>query len=140
METDFAGNATYTFTLRNDIVWSDGQNVTAYQFVAAWQRLADPAYESPHHELMRCIAGYEEVRATGDNSLLAVSAPDSRTFVVTLNGNAPYFLEVVCASAYTMPIRTYLPENSENQFITNGAYTVSEFSSQAVVLTKSTKY
>lgn len=140
VETDYAGNATYTFTLRDDIVWSDGQNVTAYQFAAAWQRIADPAYNSPHHALMSCISGYEEVRSTGDSSLLAVSAPDARTFVVTLNGSAPYFLEVVCASAYTMPIRTYLPENDEKQFITNGAYTVSEYSPQRIVLTKSENY
>lgn len=140
IETDYAGNSTYTFTLRDDIIWSDGQSVTAYQFVAAWQRLADPAYNSPHHALMRCIAGYDEVRATGDSSLLAVSAPDAHTFVVTLNGSAPYFLEVVCASAYTMPIRTYLPDNDENQFITNGAYTVSQFSSQLIELVKSETY
>ena len=92
VETDYAGNSTYTFTLRSDIVWSDGQNVTAYQFVAAWQRLADPAYASPHHALMSCISGYDEVRTSGDSSLLAVSAPDAHTFVVTLNGSATYFL------------------------------------------------
>lgn len=140
VETDYAGNATYTFTLRDDIVWSDGQSVTAYQFVDAWQRLADPAYHSPHHALMSCISGYEEVRTTGDSSLLAVSAPDAHTFVVVLNGSAPYFLEMVCASAYTMPIRTYLPDNEEGQFITNGAYTVSGFSSQLVELAKSGTY
>lgn len=140
VETDYAGNATYTFNLRDDIVWSDGQSVTAYQFAAAWQRLADPAYNSPHHALMRCVAGYDEVRSLGDSSLLAVSAPDAHTFVVTLNGSAPYFLDVVCASAYTMPIRTYLPDNDENQFITNGAYTVSEFSSELVELVKSETY
>lgn len=140
VETDYAGNATYTFTLRDDIFWSDRQSVTAYQFVAAWQRLADPAYNSPHHALMSCVAGYDEVRAQGDSSLLAVSAPDAHTFVVTLNGSAPYFLEAVCASAYTMPIRTYLPDNTENQFITNGAYTVSAFSPQLVELTKSETY
>lgn len=140
VETDYAGNSTYTFTLRSDIVWSDGQNVTAYQFEAAWRRLADPAYGSPHHALMSCIAGYDAVRAGGDSSLLEISAPDARTFVVKLNGSVPYFLEVVCASAYTMPIRTYLPENEENQFVTNGAYAVSEFSPQRTVLTKSETY
>lgn len=140
VETDYAGNATYTFTLRNDIVWSDGQNVTSYQFAAAWQRLADPAYDSPHREMMSCIAGYDEVQTTGDPSLLKVSTPDARTLVVTLNGSVPHFLTVVCAGAYTMPIRTYLPGNSSDQIVTNGAYTVAEFSQQLVKLVKNDKY
>ena len=52
LETDYAGNATYTFTLREDLLWSDGEAVTAGDFVTAWQRLADPANELPHRELM----------------------------------------------------------------------------------------
>lgn len=140
VETDYAGNATYTFTLRDDIVWSDGQSVTSYQFAAAWQRLVDPAYDSPHRELMRCIAGYDEVQTTGDPSLLKVSAPDAHTLVVTLNGSAPHFLTVICAGAYTMPVRTYLPGNNSDQIVTNGAYTVAEFSQQVVRLVKNDKY
>ena len=140
VETDYAGNATYTFTLRNDIVWSDGQSVTSYQFAAAWQRLADPAYNSPHRELFSCIAGYDEVQATGDPSLLQVSTPDARTLVVKLVGSVPCFLEVVCAGAYTMPIRTYLPGNMDNQIVTNGAYYLAEFSDGLVKLAKSENY
>ncbi|MBR3705106.1 MAG: peptide ABC transporter substrate-binding protein [Oscillospiraceae bacterium] len=134
VEIDYAGNATYTFTLREDIVWSDGQSVTSYQFAAAWQRLADPAYDSPHRELVSCIAGSDEVQNTGAASLLQVSTPDSRTLVVKLNGNSPCFLEVVCAGAYTMPIRTYLPGNEDDQIVTNGAYIVSEYSGSMTTL------
>lgn len=140
VEIDYAGNATYTFTLREDIVWSDGQRVTSYQFAAAWQRLADPAYDSPHRELVSCIAGYDEVQSTGAASLLQVSTPDARTLVVKLNGNLPCFLEVVCAGAYTMPIRTYLPDNEDDQIVTNGAYIVSEYSDSLVKLIKSESY
>ncbi|MBR3867398.1 MAG: hypothetical protein IKM54_06365, partial [Butyricicoccus sp.] len=140
VETDYEGNETYTFTLRDDIVWSDGQSVTSYQFAAAWQRLADPAYDSPHRELVSCIAGYDEVQTTGAASLLQVSTPDSRTLVVKLNGSSPCFLEVVCAGAYTMPIRTYLPGNEDDQIVTNGAYVVAEVSSDLVRLSKSGNY
>ena len=140
VEVDYAGNATYTFTLRDDIVWSDGQNVTSHQFAAAWQRIADPAYNSPHRELMSCIAGYEDVQTTGDASLLQVSTPDLRTLVVKLNGSAPSFLSAICAGAYTMPIRTYLPGNDDDRIVTNGAYVVAEASSDRVRLSKSESY
>ena len=38
----------YTFTLRDDIFWSDGQPVTAKDWVFSWQRLVDPATASDY--------------------------------------------------------------------------------------------
>ena len=140
VETDYLGSATYTFTLRSDILWSDGQAVSAYHFVSAWQRIADPGYNSPYRELMSCIAGYDAVQESGDVSLLKVSATDSRTLVVVLNGGAPYFLTDVCAGAYTMPIRTYLPVGQEDLILSNGPYVVAENSSDEIVLRKNEKY
>ena len=109
LETDYAGNATYTFTLREDARWSDGKPVTAGQFAAAWRRLADPANGLPHRELLAPLAGYSQVQETGDASLLEVSAPDERTFVVSLEGSCAWFLSEICAGAYTMPVREDLP-------------------------------
>ena len=40
VETDYTGCATYTFTLRRGLTWSDGQAVTAGDFADAWRRLA----------------------------------------------------------------------------------------------------
>ena len=42
-ETNYDGSVTYRFTLRSTARWSDGEKVTADDFVYAWQRLADPA-------------------------------------------------------------------------------------------------
>lgn len=50
------GTQTYTFTLR-DMKWSDGQKVTAADFVYAWQRLADPATASPMRRCWRWWRG-----------------------------------------------------------------------------------
>lgn len=137
VETDYAGNATYTFSLREGLSWSDGQAVTAGDFVYAWQRLADPATKSPHSRLLRMVEGYEQVQSTGDASLLAVSAPDERTFVVTLSGSCAWFLEEVCAGAYTMPVRS---GQSAGSAVTNGPYTVKYFGSSLVELEKSGTY
>ena len=38
----------YTFTLRDNAMWSDGNPVTAHDFVYSWRRLADPATASPY--------------------------------------------------------------------------------------------
>ena len=139
VDTDYAGNSTYTFTLREDIVWSDGTPVTAGDFVAAWQRLADPANDLPHRMLLEAVSGYEEVQETGDTALLGVSAPDERTFTVSLKGSPSYFLEEVCASAYTVP--AYPGEGSnEKGAVTNGAYVAVSFARELVTLERSGTY
>lgn len=139
VETDYAGNATYTFTLREDIVWSDGKAVTADDFVCAWQRLADPANELPHRHLMSAVSGYGEVLEDGTPAPLGVSAPDSRTLVVELNGSPAWFLEEVCAGAYTMPVREDLVSQT-NGAVTNGAYTAVSSTAQLVTLERSETY
>lgn len=137
VETDYAGNATYTFTLRRDAAWSDGQAVTASDFVNAWRRLADPANDLPHRTLLEAVAGYDEVQETGDASLLAVSAPDEHTFVVSLSGSCAWFLEELCAGAYTMPVREgTAPDGS----VTNGPYTAVQFDPARVVLEPNEHY
>lgn len=139
VDTDYAGNSTYTFTLREDIVWSDGTPVTAEDFAAAWRRLADPANALPHRALLEAVSGYAEVQEAGDSSLLGVSAPDSRTFVVSLKGSPAYFLEEVCASAYTMPVYPGASSNAKAA-VTNGPYTAVSASSAFIELERSETY
>ena len=145
LETDYAGNATYTFTLRGDIRWSDEKAVTAQDFVTAWRRLADPANDLPKRELLSMVAGYDQVQNTGDTTLLSVSAPSDTTFMVTLNGNCAYFLEEVCAGAYTMPVREDLVSNKRwgtvaADTVTNGAYVPTHFDGELLTMERSDTY
>lgn len=104
-EDNLDGTQTYTFTLRNDVVWSDGQPVTADDFVYAWRRLADPDTKSPHAELLNMVKGYKTVRKTGNVKKLAVKAVDEDTFEVVLSHRCPYFVDQICTSFATMPVR-----------------------------------
>lgn len=139
VDTDYAGNSTYTFKLRDGIAWSDGSDVTADDFVNAWRRLADPANELPYRYLLEAVTGYDEVQETGETSLLGVSAPDKRTFVVSLQGSPSYFLEEVCASAYTMPVYPGADSNDKGA-VTNGAYTAAGVTKDLVTLERSETY
>lgn len=103
-EENTDGTVTWTFQLRS-AEWSDGRGVLAGDFVYAWQRLADPANDSPFASLLSVVAGYDEVRETGDASLLQVTAEDDSTLVVVLNGKYDWFLEEVCTAPATMPLR-----------------------------------
>jgi oligopeptide transport system substrate-binding protein len=103
--TNADGTVTYTFTLR-DANWSDGQPVTANDFLYAWRRLVDPATASDYGYLLSGIVlNAAEVyggELTPDQ--LGVAAIDDKTFQVTLVTECPYFLEL-CAFASLMPLR-----------------------------------
>lgn len=142
------GTAVYTFRLR-EARWSDGREVRAQDFVYAWRRLADPASASEYASLLSCVRGYDQARATGDMSLLAVEAKNNTTLAVTLTGHYTAFLSQVCTAVATMPLRqdvVYrlkqaaqslaegLPEGQEGPkwcqdptaLVTNGPYSVRE--------------
>ncbi|WP_295735818.1 peptide ABC transporter substrate-binding protein [uncultured Oscillibacter sp.] len=129
-------SVTYTFRLRS-ARWSDGQPVTAGDFVYAWQRLADPARGSRYADLLSVVSGYREARASGDMSLLKVTAKNDNTLVVVLNGHYDWFIKEVCTSPATMPLREDVVqrlktasgsqswwEGDPTQLVTNGPYTV----------------
>ena len=91
------GTVTYTFTLRDDAKWSDGKPVTAGDFVYSWQRLVNPETAADYNYMIDCVVNANEIMAGEmDPSELAVSAPDDRTFVVTIAAELPYFTEL-CA-------------------------------------------
>lgn len=127
VEDNLDGTETYTFTLRQNVRWSDGQTVTAHDFVYAWQRLADPATGSPHAALLDMVAGFDQVQAEQDGSLLQVSAPDDFTFVAKLSYKCAYFLTDVCAGTATMPVRSDAAEREDwslhsETLLTDGPY------------------
>ncbi|MDH3493323.1 MAG: peptide ABC transporter substrate-binding protein [Acidobacteriota bacterium] len=47
----------WTFRLRKDARWSNGETVTAHDFVKSWKRLAKLGYKLPHHKLLHNISG-----------------------------------------------------------------------------------
>ena len=164
VEENYDGTVTYTFHLRQ-AKWSDGQTVTAGDFVYAWQRLADPVTNSPSASLLSAVAGYDEVRSSGDVSKLRVSAEGELTFVVTLLGKCDWFLEDVCTDPATMPLRQdnlqplkeeAIQENLQAEergetgtrnwasdparLVTNGPYTASRGEEGELILTRSETY
>ena len=132
------GTETYTFTLRSDAKWSDGKPVTAAHFVYAWQRLVDPATESPNASLLEMVKGYETAIA-GAPETLAVSAPEETKLVVELNCHCPDFVENICTATATMPLRPDLAENG-SWGISNGAYQKSKWKDGVLSLTASKTY
>ena len=124
----------YTFTLRDDAMWSDGNHVTAHDFVYAWRRLADPATASPYSWFAEIMA-LENVGAvlSGDSptSALGVTALDNHTLEVRLTASLPYFAAMT-THASTFPTPQWRVETFGNDWtkpgniVSNGAYILTE--------------
>ena len=87
----------YTFTLRDDIFWSDGEPVTAEDFEFAFKRLFDPATAASYAYLQYPILNSEAI-ASGeitDFDELGVEALDDKTLQITLANPTPYFLQAL---------------------------------------------
>lgn len=142
------GTVTYTFTLRDGIKWSDGQDVTAGDFEYAWKRLVTPETAADYSYMLDCVVNANEIMAgEKDPSELGVSAPDDKTFVVTLTNDLPYFTEL-CAFPAMMPVRQDVIEANGDQwtfgidtYISNGAYKMKEWTHNSqIVVEKNDQY
>ena len=124
----------YTFTLRDNAMWSDGNPVTAHDFVYAWRRLADPATASPYSWFAEIMA-LENVGAvlSGEASpdALGVTALDNHTLEVRLTASLPYFAAMTThASTFPTPqwrVRTFGNDwTKPGNIVSNGAYVLTE--------------
>ena len=123
---------TWTFHLR-DHQWSDGQPVTADDFVFSWRRILDPKFAASYAYYLHLIKNAQAVN-TGKMPAteLGVSAPDAKTLVVTLEHPAPYLAEYMM-HASTFPVPRHVVEAKGDawaragNYVSNGAYTLVEW-------------
>ena len=122
---------TWTFTLR-DHKWSDGTPVTADDFVYSYRRVVDPAIASEYASIMFPIKNAEKI-STGKlkTDQLGVSAPNAKTFVITLEHPAPYLPEMMTHYT-TFPLPKHVVEKAGQNWtkpgimVSNGPYKLSE--------------
>jgi oligopeptide transport system substrate-binding protein len=141
------GTATYTYTLKDGLKWSDGQPVTAGDFVYAWQRAASVALAADYSYMFEVIQGYAEMWDLDDagnpkdpEAKLAVEAPDDKTLVVTLVNDVPYWNELLAFPTY-YPVREDVVSNESwatdpSTYVGNGPYTMDSWEHNSVITLK----
>ncbi|MAR72549.1 peptide ABC transporter substrate-binding protein [Halomonas sp.] len=139
---------TYTFSLREDARWSDGEPVTAEDFVFGWRHLLDPANASKYAYMLYPVVNAREVN-TGElplEELGVESRDDGRTFVVQLTQPTPYFLQLLTHyTGYPQPQHTFEAYGRDyvdlDNIVTNGAFTPTEWISQSrITVVKNPEY
>ena len=121
----------YSFHLRADAHWSNGERIRAQDFVDSWRRAIDPKFGSPDADDFRLIAHASAILAGEEPpSALAASAPSDAVLVVKLERPAPYFPEIL-AHTSTYPVYLKHPgavgTHDPKKWISNGPYVLSEW-------------
>ena len=126
----------YTFHLREDAKWSNGDPVTANDFVYAWRRLVDPNTASEYAFIMD-VAGVKNAASVnaGEASLeeLGVKAVDDYTLEVTLALPVPYFLQLMTFPSFFPMNEAFVTEKgadyaqSPDGLLANGPFKMTEW-------------
>ena len=122
----------YTFKLRTDALWSNGDPVTADDFVFAFRRLQDPATAADYASMLYVVKNAQAINA-GKMSPeeIGARAIDAKTLEITLNSPTPYFLELLTHQA-TYPLHQASVERlgadwtKPGNLISNGPFILAE--------------
>lgn len=126
----------YTFALRKDGKWSDGEPVTADDYVFAFRRILDPNLAAKYANLLYTIKNgkaYNTGEAKKED--LAVKAIDAHTLEVTLESPAPYFLtQLTHYTSFAVPKHVVEQHGKDwikpENIVSNGAYKLAEWNAQ----------
>lgn len=93
---------TYTFTIRKNAKFSNGDPITAQSFVYSWRRTLNPKTKSTHAYLFDGVKNAEKVNfGKLPLTALGVDAPNKRTFVVHLDRPIAYFTKLMTYQAFS---------------------------------------
>lgn len=139
---------TYTFTLRDDALWSDGTKITADDVVYSWLRELAPETASPYAWFPAMfIAGAAEYNASEAGAdAVKIAAIDERTFTMELIGPFPYVLNALTHYTFAIVPRQAIEAHGDEwtlpgNFVGNGPFVLKEWAPQnKIVCEKSSTY
>ncbi|WP_042144076.1 peptide ABC transporter substrate-binding protein [Paucisalibacillus sp. EB02] len=140
---------TYTFTIRDDATWSNGDQVTAHDFEFAWKWVLDPANaDTDYAYQLYVIKGAQAAKEEGGSlDDVGVKALDDKTLEVTLAQPTPYFLDLTAFYTYYPVNKAVAEANPEwaldagENYVTNGPFVLDTWEHKnKVVLKKNADY
>lgn len=115
---------TWTFKIRKNAKFSNGQKITAQDFVYSWQRTLNPTTKSQYAYLFSGIKNADQISSGKlKPSKLGVSAPDKQTFVVKLDEPIAYF-KVLMTYPLFSPVSKKVIEKYGSKYATTSKYMV----------------
>ncbi|HEV2675470.1 MAG TPA: peptide ABC transporter substrate-binding protein [Aliidongia sp.] len=132
----------WTFHLRHDAKWSNGDPVTAADFLYSFRRLVDPKTAASSFEQVRDLVNAEEIIAgkEKDFTKLGIAAPDPYTIVITLK-QPQLMLPMLLTDQQMFPLnRKAIEGNAEwtrpGKIVTNGPFTLESWTPNSEIVVK----
>ncbi len=132
------GTITYTYTLRDGLTWSDGQPLTAQDFVYSWNRACSLELGADYGYMLEIVDGYDATQDENQpDAKLNAKAIDDKTIEVTLTTDVPYWNELLAFPSY-FPVREDVVANESwatdpATYICNGAYKMTDWKHNSVI-------
>lgn len=137
----------YTFHLRNCLAWSNGEALTAADFIFSLKRAVDPETAAPMASLLAPIVNAAPImHGKLDVDKLGIEMPDSHTLIIKLIAPTPWFLQILAQPVAYPVYATSIIEHGNKAFaagnlVSNGAYRLDAWSPyERVSLLRNDKY
>lgn len=125
---------TYRFFLRNNARWSNGESLTAQDFLQSWERVLNPLTTSDYAEILYYVENAEAYHdgKVNDFKQVGVKVINAQTLEVKLRAPTPFFLDL-CAFVTTYPVhfpsiqRYGLDWIKPGKLVSNGAYRLTDW-------------
>lgn len=131
---------TYTFKLRKDLRYSNGEAIKAQHFKDSWLELMSPVSGSDYSSLLNILKNgteYREGKATAEE--VGITAESDRILTIKLESRAPHFLKVLCHHSFA-PLHPEFSKSSGLDLVVNGPYRFKEISEEEMVFEKNEYY
>ena len=141
----------WTFTIRQNARFWNGDPVRAQDFRAAWLSLLEPGRDSPYSGLFDIIEGARDYRNGVERNpdKVGISAPSPATLVVKLNSPASFFPAMLCHHSFS-PIHpsminkvSWSPTGRNSAWtppVSNGPFRIVSMNDESIVMQKNNLY
>jgi peptide/nickel transport system substrate-binding protein/oligopeptide transport system substrate-binding protein len=133
---------TWTFTIRANARYWNGDPLRAEDFRAGWLSLIDPRRESPYSSLFDVIAGARDYRMgkEKDPAKVGIEAAGEKTLIVRLATPASFFPAMLCHHSFNPVHPSMLEKEDWSQPVSNGPFYLLERQSDRLILAKNDEY
>ncbi|GMO41523.1 MAG: peptide ABC transporter substrate-binding protein [Treponemataceae bacterium] len=127
---------TWTFTIRENARFSNGDDITSYTIKNSWLKLLDPNVDAPFASLLDCVEGAEAYR-TGKGSAddVGIEAQDKTTLAVRLLMPTEHLNRILCHHAFAVVHPSGIRDN-----VFSGPFALKEYGADRIVLEKNAFY
>lgn len=140
------GTVTYTYTIRDDAKWSNGEDLTAADIVRSWKRAVSSDLAADYAYLFEAIVGGAEAEGEKDGASLSVKATGTKTLTVDLVVDITYWDELTAFPAF-MPVYSnadnagmWCTPSNMDSFVCNGPMKIKTFDDSKIELVPNEQY